>query len=208
MPQQKVILFGTGAHFSVAVLNELLLQGLKPTALVLPWYAPSTVKPDYRIAVDVTGDNNQFEVRAEHLSIPLIYLPENSQSHLIQEIINFDTDFILLACWPYLLSSQIIGAAGKAALNLHPSLLPKYRGADPVSTQIDRQEKNLGVSLHLLSQEFDQGDIISQSRLEFKIEYPARNVIEAEAARVGSGLFVQAVNDFGSAAWNPRPQKQ
>jgi methionyl-tRNA formyltransferase len=208
LPQQKVILFGTGAHFSVAVLNELLSQGLKPLALVLPEYAPSKAKPDYRIPVDVTGGNNQFVVRAEQLSIPLIYLPEPSQSHLTQEIIKFNVDFVLLACWPYLLSSQIIGTASKAALNIHPSLLPKYRGADPVTAQIDRQEKNLGVSLHLLSQEFDQGDIISQSKLELTTEFPGRDAIEAEAARVGSGLFMKAINDFGSAGWNPRPQHQ
>jgi methionyl-tRNA formyltransferase len=204
--QQRVILFGTGACFSVAVLDQLLGYGLKPLALVLPEFAPSELMSVNEIPVDVISKNNQFVTRASQLSIPLIYLPEPSQSVQVEAIVKLNVDFLLVACWPYLLNSQTIGTAGKAALNMHPSLLPKYRGANPVSDQIERQEKKLGVSLHLLSQEFDKGDIIGQAEIKFTTLVPGRDVIEVEAARVGSMLFMKAINEFGSLDWDPRPQ--
>jgi methionyl-tRNA formyltransferase len=204
--RQSVILFGTGAQFSIAVLDRLLVHGLKPAALVLPGFAPAVLKDLGETQVDTGGEVNQFVSEAKRLSIPLIYLPESSQVSQAEKIAVVKADFILLACWPYLLSPEIINTAGKAALNLHPSILPNYRGADPVTAQIGRQEKKLGVSLHLLSQEYDQGDIVGQASLELAAKSPGRNLIEVEAARVGTSLFMKALQDFGGPAWKPRPQ--
>ncbi len=202
----KVILFGTGAQFSVAVLGNLLSHGLVPVALVLPQFAPSESKGLHELPVDVAGKENRFVTQAKRLSIPLIYLPEPSQSLRADKLDAFDADFLLLACWPYLLSPEIVNTAGKAALNLHPSLLPNYRGADPVAEQIHRQEKKLGVSLHLLSQAFDKGDIIGQAELEFDAKFPGRDLIEARAAEIGTGLFIELIQCYGGPEWRPRAQ--
>jgi len=188
------------------VLKHLLAHGLKPAALALPGFAPSFLRGLGEIQVDTGEEVNQFVSEAKRLSIPLIYLPESLQTSQAQKILAVKADFILVACWPYLLSPEIIGTAGKAALNLHPSILPNYRGADPVTAQIDSHEKNMGVSLHLLSQAFDQGDILGQASLEFGTMSPGREIIEAKAARVGASLFMKAMQDFGSPAWRPRPQ--
>ncbi len=206
--QQKVILFGTGARFSVAVLDHLLAHELKPVALVLPQFAPGKVKTVIELPLQVSTKENQFVTQAKRLSIPLIYLPESTQSTQVHRLAAFATDFLLLACWPFLLSPQIVNSASKAALNMHPSLLPDYRGANPVAAQLNQQEKNFGVSIHLLSQQFDEGDIIDQSGLKLKTESPGRKAIEAEAARVGTALFMKAINNFGSSEWRPRPQQR
>ena len=206
MLRQSVILFGTGARFSIAVLSHLLAHGLKPAVLALPGFAPAVLKDLDGTQVDVSGEVNQFVLEAKRLSIPLIYLPESSQVSQAEKIAAVKADYILLACWPYMLSPEIISTAGKASLNLHPSILPNYRGADPVTAQIDNEEKNLGVSLHLLNQEFDQGDIVGQASLELGTKSPGRELIEAQAARIGTNLFMKAMQDFGSPAWRPRPQ--
>lgn len=188
------------------MLDRLLAHGLKPAVLVLPGFAPAVLKGLGETQVDTGGEVNQFVSEARRLSIPLIYLPETSQVSQAEKIAAVKADYILLACWPYLLSPEIISTAGKAALNLHPSVLPNYRGADPVTAQIDCEEKNLGVSLHLLSQEFDQGDIVGQASLELGTTCPGRELIETQAARVGTSLFMKAMQEFGSPAWRPRPQ--
>jgi len=206
LPQHRIILFGTGVLFSTAVLDHLLTHGLKPVALVLPGFAPSILKGLGEIAVDRGGEDNLFVAAAKRLSIPLIYLPEASQTSEVQTITAFKADFLLVACWPYLLASEIVNAVDKAALNLHPSLLPDYRGADPVSVQLDCREQNLGVSLHLLSRAFDSGDIIGQVGLELGNQTPGRELIETRAARLGTGLFAQAIENFGGPDWEPRPQ--
>jgi methionyl-tRNA formyltransferase len=204
--QHRIILFGTGALISTAVLDHLLAHGLKPVALVLPGFAPSILKDPGEIPVDRGGEYNPFVSAAKRLSIPLIYLPESSQTSKVQTITALRADFLLVACWPYLLASEIVSAVDKAALNLHPSLLPDYRGADPVNVQLECREQNLGVSLHLLSREFDRGDIIGQVGLELGNQVPGRELIETQAAWLGTRLFAQAIDNFGGPDWEPRPQ--
>ena len=185
-----------------------MAYGLKPIALVLPGFAPSILKGLGEISVDRGGVDNRFVSAAKRLSIPLISLPESSQTSEVHTITALKADFLLVACWPYLLASEIVNAVDKAALNLHPSLLPGYRGADPVSVQLECREQNLGVSLHLLNREFDRGDIIGQARLELENQVPGRELIETQAARLGTHLFAQAIENFGGPDWVPRPQCQ
>ncbi len=188
------------------MLDHLLAHGLRPVALVLPGFAPSILKGPGEIPVDRGGEDNLFVSSAKRLSIPLIYLPEASQTSEIQTFTQFKADFLLVACWPYLIASEIVNAVDKAALNLHPSFLPDYRGADPVNVQLNCREQNLGVSLHLLSRKFDRGDIIGQVGLELGNQVPGRELIETEAARLGTHLFAQAIENFGGPDWKPRPQ--
>ena len=157
-----MVLFGTGGHFSVSVLKHLCACNLAPVALVLPEY-PAASKPGLS-AFDVENDTrqNSFVFEAKALSIPVIHAPKPRQSELPRVINRCRVDYILVACWPYLLSTDVLKEACNAALNLHPSLLPAYRGADPVSAQLANKERALGVSLHLLSEQFDRGDIIAQ----------------------------------------------
>jgi len=204
--RRSVILFGTGARVSVTVLDQLLAHGLKPVALALPEFAPAILERMGETQVESGAKENRFITQARQLSIQMIYLPESSQTPMVQKIAALKADFILVACWPYLLSPEIINAIGMAAVNLHPSILPNYRGADPVGEQIERQEKKLGVTLHLLSQKIDHGDIIAQADLVTGVKYPGRELIETQAARVGINLFMQAIQDFGGPDWILRPQ--
>ena len=96
--------------------------------------------------------------------------------------------------------------ASKAAMNLHPSLLPKYRGANPVEEQLNGGEQNLGVSLHLLSDEFDAGDIVKQAKFELP-ETADRWAIERQAADLGSRLYIEACEEYGSPKWHPEKQE-
>ena len=144
--------------------------------------------------------------QARRLSIQLCYLPESQQRSQASKIAALKADFLLVACWPYLLNLEIISTIGKAALNLHPSLLPNYRGPDPVIQQLKRQDYEFGVSLHLLNQQFDQGDIVSQAGLELGTKRPGHELIETQAARTGTNLFMKAIDDFGGADWRPQSQ--
>lgn len=190
----------------MAVLEQLLAHELKPVALALPEFAPVALEGMVAARVDSGTSKNGFITQARRLSIQMIYLPEFSQTSEAWKIARLEADFLLVACWPYLLGAEIVGAVGKAALNLHPSILPKYRGADPVAEQIRHQEKELGVTLHLLSQKFDRGDIVAQAGLELGTTFPRRDLIETQAARIGTDLFIKAIQGFGGSGWRTRAQ--
>jgi len=119
----------------------------------------------------------------------VIYAPRTLKSSLAVKLAPFEADYLLVACWPYLLPPETVGVAAKAALNLHPSLLPEYRGAAPVFEQLNSKETRLGVTLHLLSQEYDCGKIVAQAGFELETSSTSREQIEAQAALVGAGLM-------------------
>ena len=91
-----------------------------------------------------------------------------------------------------------------AALNLHPSLLPAYRGPRPLAAQLAAGERRFGVTLHRLGPRFDRGDIILQQRLPALAATADEKVIEAECARRGARLFARAARDYPD--WQTRPQ--
>ena len=199
MKQAKLILFGNGSYYSIAVLSNLLERGIVPLAVVLPEFPPATTNKSADINVDAGMPTNKLTEIARRLSIPLIYAPRALKSALSEQLVTFNADYILVACWPYLLPADVVSSVNSAALNLHPSLLPKYRGPAPVAEQLACNEARLGVTLHRLSQDFDCGDIVSQAGFQLKSGSVGGEQIEAEAALIGTGLFVAVMRGDSGA---------
>ena len=101
----------------------------------------------------------------------------------------------------------MIESVDRLALNMHPSMLPAYRGADPIGRQIACGEPRPGVSLHLLSQRFDAGDILAQSTLGLSAAGAGREALEYRCAKIGCDLFVEVLDGYDSS-WRPIPQQQ
>lgn len=75
---------------------------------------------------------------------------------------NMEIDFIVSCCFDRIFSEKIIGLPNISALNVHPSLLPQYRGIKPLENAIVNDEKRIGVTIHEITSELDAGDIILQ----------------------------------------------
>ena len=193
-------LFATGAPFSGFVLRGLQQHGYPPRLVVLPEYPPAT---EAIAGIEVeTGSRGEFFDHARDCALD--YAPAAEQDRFAARFAAREIDFILVACWPYLIGEPLIGAARKAALNLHPSLLPAYRGADPLGDQLAAGDDNFGVTLHLLDARFDHGDIVAQARIDAggPVE---RATLERRCAECGVALFVDAAMNF-AAGWAPRRQ--
>lgn len=74
-------------------------------------------------------------------------------------------DLILSVFYRRLLSEAVLGAARVAALNLHPSLLPAYRGRAPINWALVNGESETGVTLHHMVRRADAGDVVGQRRI-------------------------------------------
>jgi methionyl-tRNA formyltransferase len=77
-------------------------------------------------------------------------------------------DLIWITDYRYLLPGDILGLARKGAINLHPSLLPAYRGRAPINWAILEGNRSLGLTAHLVDEGMDTGDIVAQ--LSFELE--------------------------------------
>ena len=195
-------LLASGANFSCEVLLALIGRGYRPRILALPEYPPA--------AASVLTVGSMVEDKPERpllklaQGIEIAYVPAAAQADFASLVEQRGIEFLLVACWPYLIEPRLIESAGKAALNLHPSLLPRYRGPDPLTQQLMLADPNFGVSLHLLSQRFDRGDIVAQARLSNSTAQPQRSMLEKLCARQGVELFIEAVESY--PAWRPVAQ--
>ena len=83
-----------------------------------------------------------------------------------KEVLRLNADIILVGTWSEKLDKEIINMPKIAAINVHPSLLPKYRGQNPYLQAIWHGEKISGVTFHLMTEEFDAGGILAQGKVE------------------------------------------
>ncbi len=138
--------------------------------------------------------------------IPVAYAPRSRQQEIVTSLQQHDIDLMLVACWPYLIDTSVIDALAGAALNLHPSLLPAFRGPDPVGEQLNSDDRRFGVSLHHLSDAFDQGDLVAQTEIQQAKKSPDREMVEQDCAKGGVQLFIGLL-DKDPASWPRWPQE-
>ena len=95
-----------------------------------------------------------------------------------------DVDYIVLAGWMRILSSKFIQAFPDRIINIHPSLLPKYKGLDPIQRSLDNGDEVTGCTVHMVTEELDSGKILMQEEVEIfpydTIESVTRAVHQAE----------------------------
>ena len=84
---------------------------------------------------------------------------------LIDKIRDLQADIAVVCSYNNKIPEVFLNSVKDGFINVHPSLLPKYRGANPYSAVIINGEKETGVTLHFMDKKFDTGDIISQKRL-------------------------------------------
>lgn len=92
-----------------------------------------------------------------------------SNEEFLSDIREKNIDYIFLLSWKYLISKEIINIVNIGIINLHYSLLPKYRGVYPVNNAIINGEKETGITFHWVNEQIDSGNIILQNNLKIKL---------------------------------------
>lgn len=97
--------------------------------------------------------------------LPIIQPASLRDTGVVNLLGELDPDVIVVAAFGEVLRSDLLGLPRYGALNVHASLLPKYRGASPVSAAILAGEQESGVTIMLMDQGLDTGDILAQERV-------------------------------------------
>lgn len=110
--------------------------------------------------------------------IPYI-TPENAQStELLEKIRLLAPDYIFSFYYRHMIPTAVLACAKIAALNMHGSLLPKYRGRVPVNWAIIHGETQTGATLHVMEEKPDAGDIVSQKSIPIGSDETAHEVFQ------------------------------
>ncbi len=159
MNEQNIsfVYFGT-PEFSVIVLEELKQAGFKPSLIVT---APA--KP---VGRKFTLTHPPVQEWAKKESIEC-WQPEHPRD-IYEALLERKDDLYIVASYGYILSQKILDIPKHGILNVHTSLLPKYRGASPIESALLHGEKTTGSTIMQMVYKMDAGPILAQS--EFPIE--------------------------------------
>jgi len=93
--------------------------------------------------------------------------PENiNNEESIKKMKEFNPDIILVVAYGQILSSHILNIPKIGCINIHGSLLPKYRGAAPINRAIINGEKETGITFMFMKEKVDAGEIIFQEKID------------------------------------------
>lgn len=150
----SVVFMGT-PEFAVPILQSLIDNPEYDIQAVL-------TQPDHHIGRKRTLHQSPVKELAEQYNIEVLQPAKLSKSPEMEKIINLQPDLMITAAYGQFLPTKLLAAAKIAAINVHGSLLPKYRGGAPIQYSIINDDKETGVSIMYMVKKMDAGDIISQ----------------------------------------------
>lgn len=122
-------------------------------------------------------------------------------------LITWNVDLIIVGTWKERISKQTFIIPKIATVNVHPSLLPKYRGPNPYLQTILHGEKYSGVTLHLMNQSYDCGAILKQEKVEI-LDSDTSKELREKSVRVARNLVCDFLKDLDNRILMPIQQNE
>lgn len=155
---KKFVFFGTPQE-AVYVLDSLKSKNILPSLIVC--------SPDKKVGRHQILTSPQTKVWAIENNIK-VFQPNKINDEAIEEIKKHSFDFFVVAAYGKILPEKLLNLSSIGTINVHPSLLPKYRGPSPIEYPFLSNDRVTGVSIMELDKEVDHGPIIYQETYEIK----------------------------------------
>jgi methionyl-tRNA formyltransferase len=172
----KIVFFGSSAYV-VPVIDKL--------------------KDNFEIELAVTTEKEDGTVPkfcVEH-KLPYLSVSSLSDPKFNSELLNLNSELAVLADFGLIIPEAILNKFKYGILNIHPSLLPKYRGPAPVQGAILNNEKETGVSIIKLDDKVDHGPILTQTKEEIRSDDTTQSLYE-RSFEIGSELLYQNIKQY------------
>lgn len=192
----KYIFFGTPKE-SVIALDLLKAHNLIPSLVVT-----SPDRPSGRglkiteSAVAIWANENKIEtLKPENLNEP----------SFIENLKMINPDFAIVFAYGKIIPKEILVLPHKGVLNIHPSLLPKYRGPAPVEGALLNNEEHTGVTVMLMDEKMDHGPILAQEKTRIDEEILAPELLK-NLIKIGTEKLIEILPKFLHGEISPLPQ--
>ncbi len=143
----------------------------------------------------------------KELKIPQINCKSANSEKFRKLMIKLNVDLIIVGTWREKLSKETFDIPKIATVNVHPSLLPKYRGPNPYMQTILHGEKFSGVTLHLMDENYDSGAILKQQKVEI-LDSDTSKELRQKSAPVARSLVTEFLNDLNGKITTPIIQSE
>ncbi|MBN2402642.1 MAG: methionyl-tRNA formyltransferase [Spirochaetes bacterium] len=138
-------------------------------------------------------------------NIPVFQPTELADDSLLRQIAGKNADIFVVVAYGRILPAKVYKMSPLRTINVHPSLLPKYRGAAPIQWALINGEPETGITIQYINEKLDSGDILLQKKIPLNIEMTSAD-LTAIVLPEGLALLLEALNQL--AAGNANPIKQ
>ncbi len=195
----RIVFMGT-PNYAVPALQAILqAENLKVVGVYTP--------PDRPRGRGLPLEMSPVKALALARDLPVFQPPSLRPQSTQTELASLKPDLILVAAYGKLLPPGVLTLPPAGCLNLHPSLLPRYRGPSPVVAAILNGDEQTGVSLMLLDAGMDTGPVLSQQKLTLAGAETA-GTLTAELFRLGADLFLRSLPDWTAGSLKAVPQDE
>ncbi len=137
--------------------------------------------------------------------LPLMQPESLREEEVIAEIREMQPQVIVVAAYGQILRPQVLSVPPSGVINVHPSLLPKYRGASPIAGALLAGEEETGVTIMLMDEGMDTGPILAQISTKIRPEETTGSLGE-RLARMGADLLLETLPRWLEGQIEPQPQ--
>lgn len=138
-------------------------------------------------------------------NLPVCQPQDFSQDPVLQQLIDWQADIMVVAAYGLLLPEAVLSAPTLGCINIHASLLPRWRGASPIQQAILAGDQQSGVSLMKMERGLDSGDVIASSQLTIDSGWTSADLHD-RLAPLGAELLIAQLADIETGLRNARPQ--
>jgi methionyl-tRNA formyltransferase len=132
-------------------------------------------------------------------SIPFIETDNTNAPAMIEKIAGYKSDLIVVIAFGQKIGNELINLPSKSAINVHASLLPKYRGAAPINWAIINGETETGISIITLAQKMDTGCILGQSKTNIAPDETAGSLHD-KLAKIAAPLLLKTIDQIADGS--------
>ncbi len=194
----RLVFMGT-PEFAIPALEKLISEGYRPVAV----YS----QPDRPAGRGRNLVAPPVKQAALNHGLPVVQPVSLKDPAELERLTSLKPDLIVVAAFGQLLPRPVLDLPPFGCLNLHPSLLPRHRGASPIPAAILAGDEETGVSLMLLDEGLDTGPILAQRGIPIEPEDTAET-LEAKLAKLGAELLVEVLPRWLAREITPQPQDE
>lgn len=194
----RLVFLGTPAS-AVPTLEEILREGHEVVLAI--------TQPDRPAGRHGAPRPTPVKLAALRLGVPVIQPVKVRDEPFRNALAGVGAEALVVVAYGRILPEHVLDLAPRGAINVHFSLLPKYRGAAPVQWALINRESVTGVTTMRMSQGLDEGDILLQREIAIDPGEHAPALLE-RLSRVGATLLAETLRRLETGDLEPRPQEE
>ncbi len=190
-----VVFFGT-SEFAVPSLKAILGELENTLGAGSPYKIVSVVtQPDRPVGRHAKRQKPPVKLAAEHFGLPVLQFEQVKSDEAFEKLKALKADVAVVASFGQIIPQRVLDLYKYGMVNVHSSLLPKYRGASPIQAAIANGDKETGVSIMLIDAKMDHGPVLDTWSTMIE-QTDTTGTLTTKLAELGADLLAHTLPDY------------